>query len=1041
MAPPGRVVSEAYDTIVGKVCIERGWVTREQVVQCLKECSSILEDAAEEAQGSRLTDMLVSKGFVPEDRIAALRREVSRILESSHEYAVVRKNDATIGQLLVKGGHVSKEQLVEALSIQQHTATKGGLVPRLGEILLQKGYTTFAAIDEVVRSQKQKTPLECSACRAPYSVLDYDPRKKYVCKKCTGTLAPPGQAPPDMPEEAARAFANPKNLLGKYIVVKELGRGGMGVVYKGWDTGLKRWCALKVLVGTGSKDELQRFRREAQTAAALRHPNIVGIFEVVAVGDKHVISMEYVDGRTIAGERLPARKAAEVIAQVARAVEHAHSKGIIHRDIKPHNVMIDREDKAWVMDFGLAKSLDTSSHLTLAGTVVGTPSYMAPEQAQGLVSRIDKQSDVYSLGAVLYEALTGKPPFKGANPIETMSMVVNDEATPPTQLTPAVPKDLETVVLKALEKEKERRYPSARALAEDLERFLGGGEIRARRAGAGARVAKQIRRRWVPVAAGAAALLAAALAAILIASAGGGKDRAQAQKLLSEGDRLLEAGDPRSALIKFEAAANLDSANPAALQRIQAARATIVAGERRREEEALRAAADQKRKEEARKNARAEFEAGRTKLQRARTDLYRAGANLAGIDQLLGEAAEHLGRAIDLFPEHAEALHLRGQTHFLRQNLAAAEKDFTAAIARLKAFPAAYYDRGRVFIVLATEADAQSGLRDQAAQDEARSYREKAVADLKACREHGGGDAEQTSLAEALLAFSERKYARAAEICNALVARQTTNEEVYKLKADALFEQAHGSPEGAARSSLYKESIAAYTDALLRRVNYPEATLNRGHALFHAGNREAALQDIEKAASISKGSAGWFVTRATLYYELGRKAEALADFEQADRLRPNDLAILSNLGALLIQQKEYARALERLDRCVQLAPDNAAARANRGTARQGSGDSAGALEDYAAALKLDPRLTRLYYNMSLISIARREWAHAEDQLSLYLAGHSEVEAGYYHRGIARYNQEKYREAIADWEKCLKLGSSRKDDLERRIAEARKRLGG
>src|SRR5262249_52408015 len=158
----------------------------------------------------------------------------------------------------------------------------------------------------------------------------------------------------------------------------ELGRGGMGVVYKAWESALKRWVALKVLVGAGGKEDLVRFRREAQTAAALRHPNIVGIYEVGEVAEKHVIAMEDIDGRSMAGEKMAPKKAAQILSEVARAVEFAHAKGIIHRDLKPHNIMIDREGKAWVMDFGLAKSLQGNSHITMSGTVVGTPSYMAP---------------------------------------------------------------------------------------------------------------------------------------------------------------------------------------------------------------------------------------------------------------------------------------------------------------------------------------------------------------------------------------------------------------------------------------------------------------------------------------------------------------------------------------------------------------------------------------------------------------------------------------------------------------------------------------
>ncbi len=379
-------MTAAFETIVGKVCVERGWVTRDQLVDCLRQVATTADTPVPDGSRSRLSDMLISRGLVTEGQMAALREEVSRILATDSAYTVVRRDDTSLGQILVNAGVCAKEQVIEALSIQQHLADKGGPAPRLGEILLQKGYVSFAAIEKALESQNGKTVLHCAACRSQYAVLDFNPKKKYLCKKCAGSLLPPGELPPGLPEEVAAAQANPKNVLGKYVLLKELGRGGMGVVYKAWEGPLKRWVALKVLLGSGGQEELIRFRREAQTAASLRHPGIVGIFEVGDIGDKHVIAMELVDGRSLAGEKLPAPKAADLLAQVARAVEYAHSRGIIHRDIKPHNIMVDREGKPFVMDFGLAKSLEGHSQITMSGTVVGTPSYMAPEQASGNVA-------------------------------------------------------------------------------------------------------------------------------------------------------------------------------------------------------------------------------------------------------------------------------------------------------------------------------------------------------------------------------------------------------------------------------------------------------------------------------------------------------------------------------------------------------------------------------------------------------------------------------------------------------------------------------
>ena len=817
-------MSAAFETIVGKVCVERGWVTRDQLVDCLRQVATSLDTPSSDSSRSRLSDMLISRGLVTPDQMAALREEVSRILATDSAYTVVRRGDTSLGQILVSGGICTKEQVIEALSIQQHLADKGGTAPRLGEILLQKGHVTFAAIEQALESQNGKTLLHCVACRSQYSVLDFNPRKKYLCKKCAGSLLPPGELPPGIPEEVAQAQTNPKNVLGKYVILKELGRGGMGVVYKAWESPLKRWVALKVLLGSGGQEELIRFRREAQTAASLRHPGIVGIYEVGDLGDKHVIAMEYIDGRSLAGEKLPAPKAAELIAEVARAVEYAHSRGIIHRDIKPHNVMVDHEGRPFVMDFGLAKSLEGHSQITMSGTVVGTPSYMAPEQASGNVALIGKQSDVYSLGAVLYELLTGLPPFKGPNPVETLRRVVNDDVQPPSRLNAAVPPDLETIVLKCLDKVPSRRYASAAALAVDLDRFGSGESIVARRDHAAAVVARKVRRQWVPLVAVAATVALALLLGFVLSR--GPEKAGEIRALLGTGDRLADGGDLKAALSKYEAARALDAENPDVQQRIAETTRRIRATDK---EEILK-------REEAKGKAQPEIDLGRTKLQRANTMFYQAGADFSRMNTLLSEAVDHFTRALVLLPESPDLLHLRGQARALQQNTAEADRDFSAAIKALRTFSAAYYDRARLYLTLAAE-------------DSSPSWREKARSDLESYRTTGGGDREQMEFAEALLAASEHSPAKVLQICDRLIGRQTTNEEAFKLKGDAFAEMA-SKAAGDKKGDLLRQAIQCQTEALTRRVNYPEAFLARGHSYFALGKFAEAVSDWEKAIAL-----------------------------------------------------------------------------------------------------------------------------------------------------------------------------------------------
>jgi eukaryotic-like serine/threonine-protein kinase len=287
--------------------------------------------------------------------------------------------------------------------------------------------------------------------------------------------------------------------VGDYELLAELGRGGMGVVYQARQVSLDRMVALKMLLrgGMATEDDIARFRAEAEAVARIDHPNIVPIYEVGELDGQPYFSMKFVAGTTLAARLadgpLSAREAAALLAPICRAVHFAHEQGVLHRDLKPSNILIDLEGRPHVTDFGLAKRIAADATLTNTGAILGTPSYMAPEQAAGNRGEIGPASDVYSLGTVLYAMLTGHPPFQAASPVDTVLLVLEQDPLPPRLVNAAVDRDLEMIALMALQKPPELRYRSAAAMAEDLEAYLAGEPIAARSGGISQVVARLFR--------------------------------------------------------------------------------------------------------------------------------------------------------------------------------------------------------------------------------------------------------------------------------------------------------------------------------------------------------------------------------------------------------------------------------------------------------------------------------------------------------------------------------------------------------------------
>lgn len=373
-----------------------------------------------------------------------------------------------------------------------------------------------------------------------------------------GSARPPSASTPglfrgdvDTQDEKPAAPVLVNQTFGNYEVLEEIARGGMGVVVRAREKKLKRIVALKMILGGQLADEsdIRRFYVEAEAAAALHHPGIVPIYEVGSVDGQHFYAMQLVDGPSLTDRvrrgPLPPRQAAELMLQIATAVHFAHEHNIIHRDLKPENVLLNRSGRPMVTDFGLAKSIDSNDNLTQSGQILGTPGYMSPEQALG---RIDLQGpgvDIYSLGAILYFLLTGRPPFQAASTLETLDQVVKQMPVSPRDLNAAVPRDIETICLKCLAKDPRQRYFSASALADDLQRFLNGMPVTARPAGVATRLW-----RWCLRNPAIAALSAAVILSLVAGTTFSTQYALLARRRANEAERQREAAQRNFSLAR-----------------------------------------------------------------------------------------------------------------------------------------------------------------------------------------------------------------------------------------------------------------------------------------------------------------------------------------------------------------------------------------------------------------------------------------------------------------------------------------------------------
>jgi tetratricopeptide (TPR) repeat protein/tRNA A-37 threonylcarbamoyl transferase component Bud32 len=781
-----------------------------------------------------------------------------------------------------------------------------------------------------------------------------------------------------------------------YEILAELGRGGMGVVYKARHLTLKRLAALKMILSGDFAGQAQRarFRSEAEAIARLRHPNIVQIYEVGEERGCPFFALEFVEGgslaRRIRGTPQPPRQAAELVAVLAGAMHVAHQAGVVHRDLKPANILLanggeERPDDAAgsegshpplarctpkITDFGLAKRLDDDSGQTHSGAIMGTPSYMAPEQAEGRVSEVGPAADVYALAAILYELLTGRAPFRGATLRETIEQVCTQEPVAPTQLQPKVSRDLETICLKGLRKDPRQRYATARDLALDLQRWLDGRPIQARPVPAWERAWKAARRRPA-----VAALAAVVLVTILSGAAGavfyvlykGEQATARLQQLertqkmatlVSLGRAAAAAGRYEEAKEHFDRAQALRDADPGAVgEEVSRALAEDVERVRKHLEE---------------KGAQQQVFAVRDEF-RGRRERARPHRDQALFHTVSPREPDGAGDAVEVRREAAAALEALGLNVSDPAALAAGldpfrhkveDSDLRRVVEECVEVLLAWADAEMTAPALGGDPRAARRVLDGAASlAEAhglaipRALLVRRARCLKVLNDPGAGAeqarADGTAPATALDHFDAALASyRTGDVKEASAGCA----ETLRLQPDHFWAR-YVRALCNLREERWGEAKVELDICLARRPDYPWLLPLRGIAYGGQENDRAAEADFAKALESSADpafQASVLTNRSALHLQNGRRDDAERDLRRAIELQPNGYQGYVNLARVLRGRRDFAGAVKQLKHAVELRPDNPALYSLRAQLHAENHDRAAARRDFEQALAREP---------------------------------------------------------------------------------------
>jgi tetratricopeptide (TPR) repeat protein/tRNA A-37 threonylcarbamoyl transferase component Bud32 len=774
---------------------------------------------------------------------------------------------------------------------------------------------------------------------------------------------------------------------GDYDLLEEIARGGMGVVYRARQKSVNRLVAVKrIRAGTlASAEEVQRFRNEAAAVAHMDHPHIVPLYEVGAHDGQPYFSMKLIEGRSLAEQldryKADFKAAARLLARIARAVHYAHQRGVLHRDLKPSNVLLDANDLPYVTDFGLAKRVEANSDLTQSGMLVGTPSYMAPEQANGQRQGLTTAADVYGLGAVLYALICGRPPFLGETVLETLEQVKGQEPVRPSARNPRVDRELDAVCLKCLEKDANRRYASAEALAEDLDRWLRGEAIAARPAGAAKLLWRWGRRHRIAI--GVAVCLMLTLTALAGSAGWVLRDRAvrgweteqAANAALEEADTWQQARRLPEALAAARRAAWLiDSgvASETVAERVHARRDDLELVEKLENVRLEMTAVDEGHFDYARSNR-----------------LYGEAFRGAGLDvealppDQVGESIRKTTVAVEL----AAALDHWAFTHGPDNPKAASWKHLLRVARAADPDP----DRSRLRDAL-MQADKKT-LMDLATADTALRFLPSTLCMLTTALRQAGADQNAVTL----LREAQRRHP-----------------DDFWINTDLAMAFLPSQPHH------LEESLRFFTVALALRPQSPGAHYNVGFALGVRGDLDEAIAQFQEAIRLKDDYAQAHYNLGSTQAKKGQLDAAIAEFREAIRFKKDLASAHQNLGFALAKKGKLDEAIFEYREAIRLKTDNALAHNNLGNALNDKGLLVDAIAEYREAVRLKKDYPEAHGNLgsALIRNGHQDEGIAEYREAVRLK--PELAGTHNNLGAALRDNGQHSEAIAEFREAIGL---------------------